>query len=153
QAHPGGGEAYVPPAAGVAGVPGADATRFDLTAVAGDPDATRFDLPAVPAFHPPADPDPTRVRPPPIPRLSPPAAPFDAASFDTRALEGGGPFDTGSPYGEAPPTVVTPGAVPPPAAQPPGSADTRFDLRPVADDLMAAGYQLPQSQTQAWPGP
>ncbi len=168
QAHLSGGDGDVPPPAGAAGEPDSDATRFDLTAVPAsghpaDPDATRFDLPAVPAFDPPADPDATRFDLPIIPGPSSTAVPygagpFDAMDFDTAAFDGGlpfgaGAFGTSAPYGEAPPTVVTPAAVPSQAAQPPGSHDTRFDLRPVTEDLMAAGYQLPASQAQAWPGP
>ena len=43
----------------------------------------------------------------------------------------------------APPVEAVPPAAPPPAAaQPPGTAQTRFDMTPVTDDLMAVGYDV-----------
>jgi len=47
---------------------------------------------------------------------------------------------------------VPPALVPPAAAQPPGTADTRFDLPPVTEDLMAAGYDLMPQQRPDQPG-
>jgi hypothetical protein len=156
QAQLGGGERDVPAPVDAAGLPGPDATRFDLHAVTdfgaagqvADPDATRFDLPVVPAFDPPADPDATRFDLPVVPALPPATAPFDTAV----PFDGGVPGDAIVPFGGVPSGAMPP-AVFPPAAYPRDAADTRFDLRPVTDDLMAAGYQLPASQTQAWPGP
>ena len=46
-------------------------------------------------------------------------------------------FPAAVPLADVPPAVL-----PPAAAQPPGTAETRFDLAAVPDDLMAAGYDL-----------
>ena len=97
---------------------------FDLPVVAVDAagdggranlDETRFDLPAVSS-----DPAATSYD---LPRVAevPPAAEFPAAVS----------------LADVPPAVV-----PPAAAQPPGTAETRFDLAALPDDLMAAGYDL-----------
>ncbi|MGH3210225.1 MAG: helix-turn-helix domain-containing protein, partial [Trebonia sp.] len=104
--------------------PVAAPTAFDLSAVTGDAagdggraklEETRFDLPAVSA-----DPAVTAYD---LPRVAevPPTAEFPAAV----------------PLADVPPAVV-----PPAAAQPPGTAETRFDLAALPDDLMAAGYDL-----------
>jgi cytoskeletal protein RodZ len=97
---------------------------FDLPAVSGDAagdggrvdlEETRYDLPAVSA-----DPATTSYD---LPRVAevPPTAEFPAAV----------------PLADVPPAVL-----PPAAAQPPGTAETRFDLAALPDDLMAAGYDL-----------
>jgi cytoskeletal protein RodZ len=80
-----------------------------------DLEETRFDLPAVSA-----DPAATSYDLPRVPEV-PPTAEFTAAV----------------PAADVPPT-----AMPLAAAQPPGTAETRFDLTAVPDDLMAAGYDL-----------
>ena len=108
-------------------------TAFDLPAVDGDVagdggrvdlEETRYDLPAVSA-----DPAATSYD---LPRVAeaPPTAEFPAAV----------------PLADVPPAVV-----PPAAAQPPGTAETRFDLAALPDDLMAAGYDLRQAEP-AGPG-
>jgi hypothetical protein len=112
--------------------PGPATTAFDLPAVteapaetpadapAGDSGSadvgtTRFDLPAVSA-----DPAATAYDLPLLPDVLP-TAEFPAA---------------------VPQAAVPPAAVPPAAAQPPGTAETRFDLTAVPEDLMAVGYDL-----------
>jgi cytoskeletal protein RodZ len=106
---------------------------FDLPVVAVDAagdggranlDETRFDLPAVSS-----DPAATSYD---LPRVAevPPTAEFPAAV----------------PLADVPPAVV-----PPAAAQPPGTAETRFDLAALPDDLMAAGYDL-RPEEPAAPG-
>ncbi len=80
-----------------------------------DLEETRFDLPAVSA-----DPATTSYDLPIVPEV-PPTAEFPAAV----------------PLADVPPAVL-----PPAAAQPPGTAETRFDLAALPDDLMAAGYDL-----------
>ncbi|HEX9041571.1 MAG TPA: helix-turn-helix transcriptional regulator, partial [Trebonia sp.] len=83
------------------------------------PDAqTAFDLPAVTAdAASDADLSATRFD---LPQVTGDPA---ATAFDLPALPS-----------------VPPAAVPPAAAQPPGSADTRFDLPPVTENLTSAGY-------------
>jgi cytoskeletal protein RodZ len=108
-------------------------TAFDVPAVSGDAtgdggpvdlEETRSDLPAVGA-----DPATTSYD---LPRVAevPPTAEFPAAV----------------PLADVPPAVL-----PPAAAQPPGTAETRFDLAALPDDLMAAGYDLGPAES-AGPG-
>jgi cytoskeletal protein RodZ len=114
--------------------PAAPPTTFDLPAVtrdaAGDDGPvdlgeTRFDLPAVSA-----DPATTSYDLPIVPEV-PLTAEFPAAV----------------PLADVPAAVL-----PPAAAQPPGTAETRFDLAALPDDLMAAGYDLRPAEP-AGPGP
>jgi hypothetical protein len=153
-------EGDVPAPQGLPGVPDSDVTRFDLSAVPGagpadDSDVTRFDLPAVPGAGPADDSDVTRFDLPAVPAFDPPADP-DATRFDLPLISGP-PFDAHAeataPFGEMPLAAFPPAAFP--HARPPRDfADTRLDLGTVTDDdLMAAGYQLPGSQAQGWPGP
>ena len=104
--------------------PVAPPSTFDLPPVTGDAAGddgpvdlgeTRFDLPAVRA-----DPATTSYDLPIVPEV-PLTAEFPAAV----------------PLADVPAAVL-----PPAAAQPPGTAETRFDLAALPDDLMAAGYDL-----------
>jgi cytoskeletal protein RodZ len=104
--------------------PVAPPTTFDLPPVTGDAAGddgpvdlgeTRSDLPAVSA-----DPATTSYDLPIVPQV-PLTAEFPAAV----------------PLADVPAAVL-----PPAAAQPPGTAETRFDLAALPDDLMAAGYDL-----------
>jgi cytoskeletal protein RodZ len=113
--------------------PVAPPTAFDLPAVTGDVAGddgpvdlgeTRFDLPAVSA-----DPAATSYDLPRVPEV-PLTAEFPAAV----------------PLADVPPALL-----PPAAAQPPGTAETRFDLAALPDDLMDAGYDLRQAEP-AGPG-
>jgi transcriptional regulator with XRE-family HTH domain len=134
----------------------ADATRFDLPLVSGllavseDPAVTVFDLPPVPADptapYPPV-PDPTAPYPP-VP--GPPAVAADPAAHfeDPAAVPLAGPdlLPPGAMVAETAATAALDDVAPPPDP----TADTRFDLLPVTDDLMAAGYDL-GSAPEPWP--
>ena len=97
---------------------------------------TTFDLLAV--TEPPAGPD-----------GSPYLAGLDATRFDLQAVS---EDPTATAYDlprvpEVPPaaafsTEVPPASVPPAAARPPGTEETRYDLSPVSEDLMTAGYDV-----------
>ena len=111
-------------------------TAFDLPAASGDTggdggrvdlEETRFDLPAVSA-----DPATTSYDLPRVAEVPPTAVPPTAE------------FPAAVPLADVPPAVL-----PPAAAQPPGTAETRFDLAALPDDLMAAGYDLGPAEPPA----
>ena len=114
--------------------PSAAMTAFDLPAVAEAPaddvstddvgtanmEATRFDLPVVSA-----DPAATAYDLPPVPE-APPTAELPSAV----------------------PPVVVPAVATPSAVMPaPATTETRFDLAPLPEDLMAVGYDLSPAES------